>query len=418
MTGASLKHHEMLQTPGLKEVFAAIEAAGGEARIVGGAVRNALLDEPVHEIDIATTLEPDATMAAAVAAGLSAHPTGIDHGTVTIVCENNAFEVTTLRHDVETHGRHATVAFTSDWQADAARRDFTINALYCGLDGDILDPLNAIDDIFNRHVRFVGEPAARIQEDFLRILRFFRFFAQYGQGAPDEAGLAACRQHRAGLKQLSRERVGQEMGKLLLARRASDGIGYMNEAGVSEELFGEMPDADLVARVAAIDEANGLTADLPLRLAAAFAMPVDRLADQLRLSNAQGRAVALLREAMPPSPGLRDNERKVVLYQTGAETFARAVRLAWAESDAAPDDSDWLGLVRLAEEWPLPALPVTGADLIAAGHGTRAGTGGRACQAGRLVGGRRFHGDKGRTAGQAFRITAWPVLARAACLMH
>jgi poly(A) polymerase len=367
MTGASLKHHEMLQTPGLKEVFAAIEAADGEARIVGGAVRNALLDEPVHEIDIATTLEPDATMAAAVAAGLSAHPTGIDHGTVTIVCENNAFEVTTLRHDVETHGRHATVAFTSDWQADAARRDFTINALYCGLDGDILDPLNAIDDIFNRHVRFVGEPAARIQEDFLRILRFFRFFAQYGKGAPDEAGLAACRQHRAGLKQLSRERVGQEMGKLLLARRASDGIGYLNEAGVSEELFGEMPDADLVARMAAIDEANGLTADLPLRLAAAFAMPVDRLADQLRLSNAQGRAVALLREAMPPSPGLRDNERKVVLYQTGAETFARAVRLAWAESGAAPDDSDWLGLVRLAEEWPLPALPVTGADLIAAG---------------------------------------------------
>jgi poly(A) polymerase len=212
MSQPSLKHHLMLQTPGLKEVFSAIEAAGGEARIVGGAVRNALLDEPVREIDIATTLEPDATMAAAAAAGLGAHPTGIDHGTVTIVSENNGFEVTTLRHDVETHGRHATVAFTSDWQADAARRDFTINALYCGLNGDILDPLNGLDDIFNRHVRFVGEPAARIQEDFLRILRFFRFFAQYGNGAPDEVGLAACRQHRAGLKQLSRERVGQETG--------------------------------------------------------------------------------------------------------------------------------------------------------------------------------------------------------------
>jgi poly(A) polymerase len=367
MSQPSLKHHLMLQTPGLKEVFSAIEAAGGEARIVGGAVRNALLDEPVREIDIATTLEPDATMAAAAAAGLGAHPTGIDHGTVTIVSENNGFEVTTLRHDVETHGRHATVAFTSDWQADAARRDFTINALYCGLNGDILDPLNGLDDIFNRHVRFVGEPAARIQEDFLRILRFFRFFAQYGNGAPDEVGLAACRQHRAGLKQLSRERVGQETGKLLLARRASDAIGDMNEAGVSEVLFGERLDAKMVARVAAIDEATDFEPDLPLRLAAAFAMPVDELADALRLSNAQGRAVANLREAMPPSPGLRDNERKVVLYQTGAETFGRAVRLAWAEGDAAPDDENWRGLLDLAADWAIPDLPVSGADLIAAG---------------------------------------------------
>jgi poly(A) polymerase len=367
MTAASLTDHPMLQTTGLKQVFAAIEAAGGEARIVGGAVRNALLDEPVREIDIATTLEPDATMAAAAAASLGAHPTGIDHGTVTIVSENNGFEVTTLRHDVETHGRHATVAFTNDWQADAARRDFTINALYCGLDGSILDPLNGIDDIFNRHVRFVGEPAARIQEDFLRILRFFRFFAQYGEGAPDEAGLAACRKHRAGLKQLSRERVGQEMAKLLMARRASDGIDFMNEARVSEELFGELLDAEAVARIAAIDDANDLAPDLPLRLAAAFAMPVGGLADALRLSNAQGRAVAQLREAMPPSPALRDNERKVVLYQTGAETFARTVRLAWAESDATPDDKDWRSLLDLATDWAIPDLPVSGADLIAAG---------------------------------------------------
>ncbi len=367
MTAASLTDHPMLQTAGLKEVFDAVEAARGEARIVGGAVRNALLGEPVHEIDIATTLEPDATMAAAAAAGLTAHPTGIDHGTVTIVSENNGFEVTTLRHDVETHGRHATVAFTSDWQADAARRDFTINALYCGLDGSIFDPLNGIDDIFNRHVRFVGEPAARIQEDFLRILRFFRFFAQYGEGAPDEAGLAACKQHRAGLRQLSRERVGQEMGKLLMARRASDGIDFMNEAGVSEALFGERLDAAMVARVAAIDEANDLVPDLPMRLAAAFAMPPAALADALRLSNATVREMGRLREAIPPSPALRDNERKVVLYQTGPDTFTRAVRLAWAEGDAKPDDQDWRGLLELATTWAIPELPVGGADLIAAG---------------------------------------------------
>ena len=201
----------------------------------------------------------------------------------------------------------------------------------------------------------------------MRILRFFRFFAQYGEGAPDEAGLAACKQHRAGLRQLSRERVGQEMGKLLMARRASDGIDFMSEAGVSEALFGERLDAAMVARVAAIDEAHDLVPDLPMRLAAAFAMPPDALADALRLSNATVREMGRLREAIPPSPALRDNERKVVLYQTGPDTFARAVRLAWAEGDARPDDQDWRGLLELATTWAIPELPVGGADLIAAG---------------------------------------------------
>jgi poly(A) polymerase len=367
MSATSLKGHPVLQTAGLKEVFAAIAAAGGEARIVGGAVRNALLGEPVHEVDIATTLEPEATMAAAQAAGLKAHPTGIDHGTVTVVSKGHAFEVTTLRHDVETHGRHATVAFTADWQADAARRDFTMNALYASLDGDILDLLGGISDIFNRIIRFAGDPDTRIREDYLRILRFFRFFAQYGNSAPDEAGLAACQRLKGGLKQLSRERVGQEMRKLLMAKGAARAAAEMNRAGVSEALFACKLDDAVLQRLAGIDTANGLAPDYPLRLAASLAMDADQLGDSLRLPNADVRAIAALRDAMPPSPALRDNERKVVLYQTGVETFTRAVRLAWAESDAAPDDAGWQSLLKLAEEWPVPSLPVTGADLIEAG---------------------------------------------------
>ena len=367
MKTPSLKGHPVLQTPGLKQVFAAIEAAGGQARIVGGAVRNALLGEPVHEVDIATTLEPESTMRAAQAVGLKAHPTGIDHGTVTIVSENNAFEVTTLRHDVETHGRHATVAFTDDWQADAARRDFTMNALYASLDGDIFDPLGGIADALQRNVRFAGDAETRIWEDFLRILRFFRFHAQYGDGDIDSAGLAACAGLKDGLKQLSRERVGQEMKKLLLAKGAARAAGLMNDAGVSQVLFARELDDSLLARLAAIDAANGLAPDYTLRLAAGLALSADELGESLRLSNAEVRAIAALREAMPPSPALRDNERKVVLYQTGAETFIRAARLAWAESDAPAEDAGWQGLLKLAAEWPVPNLPVTGADLIAAG---------------------------------------------------
>lgn len=367
MSAASLKGHPVLQTAGLSEVFAAIAAAGGEARMVGGAVRNALLGEPVHEVDLATTLEPEGTMAAAQAAGLKAHPTGIDHGTVTVVSKGHAFEVTTLRHDVETHGRHATVAFTDDWHADAARRDFTMNALYASLDGDILDPLSGISDVFNRIIRFAGDPDTRITEDYLRILRFFRFFAQYGHGAPDADGLAACQRLKGGLRQLSRERVGQEMRKLLVAKGAARAAGLMNGTGVSNMLFGRSLDDAVLARLAAIDAANWLAADYPLRLAAGLSQSAGDLGDSLRLPNTDVRAIAALRDAMPPSPALRDNERKVVLYQTGAETFIRAVRLAWAQSDAPADDAGWQQLLKLAEEWPVPSLPVTGADLIEAG---------------------------------------------------
>lgn len=367
MKTPALKGHEILQTEGLKEVFGSIQSAGGEARIVGGAVRNALLGEPVHEIDLATTLTPEQVMVAAEAAGLTAHPTGIDHGTVTIVSKNNAFEVTTLRRDMETHGRHATVAFTDDWQADAARRDFTMNALYASADGEILDPLGGASDLFSRIIRFSGDPETRIREDYLRILRFFRFYAQYGDGDPDASGLAACARLKDGLARLSRERVGQELRKLLLATGASRAAHVMNATGVSQALFEQDMDVGMLERLAKIDTANASAPDYALRLAAVLSMSAGELGESLRLSNAEVRAIMALREAMPPSPGLRDNERKVVLYQTGAETFLRAVRLGWAMSDAAADDAGWWELLKLPDEWLVPSLPVTGVDLIEAG---------------------------------------------------
>ena len=164
-----------LQSPAISKVFAAIAKGGAEARVVGGAVRNALIDWPVKEVDIATTALPDDVMRLARDAGLGAHPTGIDHGTVTVVADKQPFEVTTLRRDVETDGRHAVVTFTTSWDEDAARRDFTINALYCSSDGTLYDPVGGLDDLRKRRVRFIGSPQARIREDFLRILRFFRF---------------------------------------------------------------------------------------------------------------------------------------------------------------------------------------------------------------------------------------------------
>lgn len=367
MSVNQLAGHEMFSTPGLRQVLAALEAAGGEARIVGGAVRNALMGQPVSDIDIATTLLPQEVMAAGAAAGLGVHPTGIEHGTVTVVSGHNGFEVTTLRRDVATDGRHAEVEFSAEWKDDAARRDLTINALYADLSGQVHDPLGCLDDVETRTVRFVGDADARIEEDYLRVLRFFRFFAQYGHGAPDAVGLAACARHAGSLAKLSRERVGQETRKLICAPGAAMALAAMNEAGVSKAFFGVTGDAGTLERASVIDKAQDLAPDLPVRLAAGFDLAADELAGLLKLSNKERSALAALQSATLPTPALREAERKVVLYQTGVETFVRAVRLGWARADADSADTGWCGLLDLPNQWQVPVLPVTGADLVAAG---------------------------------------------------
>ena len=366
MTLPSLHGHRIFETPGLQKVLQAISEAGGEVRIVGGAVRNALLDEQIHDIDLATTLTPDQVVAAASAATLKTVATGIEHGTVTVIGDSNGFEVTTLRSDIETDGRRATVAFTDDWAADAARRDFTLNALYCSADGQVFDPVGGLDDLNIRLIRFVGDPEARIQEDYLRILRFFRFVSQYGREEVDTDGLAACKRLQDGLKQLSRERIGQETCKLLCGRRAGEVVVLMNAAGINRTLFGVDMDAELLVSVIARARSLGQTPDYTTLLAAALPLSGDEQAAQLRLSNAQTRLLNEVQATLPPSPLLRDNERKVVLYQTGSDTWKRAVLLAWAR-DGEPGDGDWARLYKLPDEWDMPVFPVTGSDLLASG---------------------------------------------------
>jgi poly(A) polymerase len=349
----SLGRARWLRAPTLQRLFHVIGSAGGEARVAGGAVRNALLKVPVTEVDVATTLSPERVMAACAADGMSVHPTGIEHGTVTVVIEHHAYEVTTLRRD----GRRAKVKFTDDWQADAMRRDFTMNALYCDARGKITDFTGGYRDILRRRIIFAGSPSQRITEDYLRILRFFRFHARFGKGSPDKAGFAACVRHRKGLDGLSAERIRQEMLKLLVAPGAVPTLKLMAKSGILSHVLPYTEDWRVIAR---------LPPDAVLRLAVLASEPLD-MKRRWRLSNEEAARIRAAVTEIPPSPDLRPREQKIILYQYGAETWRDLVRLAWARSKASMADPAWNKLLRLPERWAMPALPVSGRDLIEAG---------------------------------------------------
>jgi len=366
LTGA-----EWLHRPGTQAVFAALAARGFAARAVGGAVRNALVGRPVADVDIATDARPEDVMRAAEAAGLKAVPTGLAHGTVTVVADGRPYEITTLRRDVETHGRHATVAFTDDWAEDARRRDFTLNALYCGADGTLLDPLGGYPDLAAHRVRFIGDARQRIREDYLRILRFFRLTADFADGPADADGLAACVRERVGLAILSAERVRAELLRLLGAPRAAEIAGLMQDYGLLPAVLGAAPRPRLLARLAAIEAALGLAPDPVLRMAA-LAVEVEedaeRLRDRLRLSN--GETAKLARAAGrgagigPPSPEAR---ARAWLYRHGAAAYRERVLLDWTRSAAPPDSEPWRRRFALPDRWRPPRFPVTGADVLAQG---------------------------------------------------
>ncbi len=350
-----------LTAPGTAAV---VEALGREnARFVGGAVRDSLVGRPVKDIDIATPLAPEEVMRRVGEAGLKAVPTGIDHGTVTVVSDHRPFEVTTLRRDVETFGRRARVAFTDDWQADASRRDFTINALYADAAGRLYDYFGGIDDLDAGRVRFIGEPEQRIIEDALRILRFFRFHAHYGHGPLDAAGLAACAAARDRLDLLSIERVRDEILKLLAAPDPVPVLEAMKGAGILALILPEADGFEALRRLIAVERALDRTD--PLRRLAALAgrdpVRLDRLARRLRLSNRQrARLVAMAGEV----PRLEPRALRAAVYRSGNETICDRILLAADPADPAALRAALAELERFSP----PRFPLTGRDLVAAGH--------------------------------------------------
>jgi poly(A) polymerase len=367
----SLKAAEWLARRETKAVFDALVRDGIETRAVGGAVRNTLLGLPVTEIDLATTAVPEQVVALAEKAGLKAVPTGIDHGTITVVANGIPFEVTTLRCDVETFGRHAKVAFTTSWEEDASRRDFTLNALYADRDGTVFDPLGGLADLAAGRVRFIGDAEARIKEDYLRILRFFRFNAYYGKGEMDPEGLKASVKLRGGLEQLSAERVGGELRRILVAPGAKRAIEALYDYGLLTELLGGVPRPGRFARLIAIEAALGLTPNAALRLAALTVFveeDVARLVQRLRLSNAEQAVLMLAAQAGLVAPLPNETAAKEALYRLGAGPYQAYLLLAWAESGAGADDRRWDSAFTLPDRWQAPCFPLRGPDIMALGE--------------------------------------------------
>jgi poly(A) polymerase len=346
-----------LRSADLQMLFDAIEKAGGEARVAGGAVRDALMRRPVQEVDLATTLTPDQVMAAARKAKFKTVPTGIEHGTVTVLVEDSRFEVTTLRRDVETDGRRATVAFGTDWREDALRRDFTMNALMCDRNGKIYDFTAGYRDIQRKRIIFVGAPRERIREDYLRILRYYRFLALFGMDWVHRASLDACAMLRGGLKSLSAERITSEMLKLLAAPHAVPVLKLMAKRAVLKQIVPHTEQWALLAR---------LPPDPLLRLFVLAEKPAT-LQEAWRLSNAQGKRLEALGNAPPVSPALRPAEQRAMLYRLGAEGWRDAVHLAQARAKNEPGAAAWKRLLKLPDRWQVPAMPVNGGDLITAG---------------------------------------------------
>lgn len=360
-----------LQEAPLNNLLAVLDRAGEEARVVGGAVRNALLAEPIGDIDIATTALPPEVIRRAQAAGFKAVPTGIEHGTITVVVHGRPFEVTTLREDVETFGRHAKVAFGRDWKRDAERRDFTMNALSATRDGTVYDYVGGLADVEARRVRFIGDAATRIAEDCLRILRFFRFHAAYGEGALDPAGLAACIAGRGGLDQLSRERVRAELIKLLLAKHAVPVLAAMTEAGLLDQVLGGVPLLASHANMRKLEATLALAPDVVRRLGAlgvSVAEDAERLRERLRLTNAEYARFASMADGWwHISSHWGEREGRVLLYRLGAERYTDRALLAWTRSSEDAADQRWRLLATLPARWSAPVFPLKSGDFVARG---------------------------------------------------
>ncbi len=364
----------------LQHLLAVLNEGGEEARIAGGAVRNALIGAPVADVDIAATTLPAETIRRAEAAGLKAVPTGVEHGTVTVVAGGRPFEVTTLRADIETDGRHAKVSFGRDWKADAERRDFTINALYADADGRVVDLVGGLADIEARRLRFIGDAEQRIREDYLRILRFFRFFAWYGAGRPDAEALKACARLKDGLDRLSAERVWAELKKLLAAPDPARALLWMRQSGALTRVLPESEKwgIDAIHALVRSEQDLGWQPDPLLRLEAIVppdAVRMEALAVRLRLSTREATRLKQWSLADPVASRTTEAQlaRKLYRGDVRAITDRLLLALASARAKAVEDDAAMIEaggysrLLAFAQKWEKPVLPIKGADLSALG---------------------------------------------------
>ncbi|MFI4949289.1 MAG: CCA tRNA nucleotidyltransferase [Alphaproteobacteria bacterium] len=351
-----------LNDPAVRRLLAALNAANIESRFVGGCVRDSLLGLEIGDIDVATPAVPDAVMAALRKAKIRAIPTGLAHGTVTAVIPPRHFEITTLRRDVETYGRRAKVAFDAGWDEDAARRDFTINAIYLAPDGTIYDPVAGRVNLAAHRVRFVGDPGIRIAEDVLRILRYYRFEARFGSGDGDPDARAACRAAIGLLPTLSAERVARELMRLLGSPEPVRALRLIEEDGVLAAL---LPEAKHIGR---LERLVRLSDDPILRLAALIDVDADgarAMAERLRLSNAERDRLAGLAAPWPIDPDGDPKAQRLALYRLGPERYCDLVRLAVADGRMSPRRLN--ELLEFAESWPIPIVPLGGADVAALG---------------------------------------------------
>ncbi len=362
---------ELLDDAGAKEIFTAFP--NGAIRFVGGCVRNALLGEPIRDIDLATQLEPQDSMAALKAAKIRYIETGIEHGTVTAILDGQPYEITSLRRDVATDGRRATVAYTPDWAEDAQRRDFTVNALYADLDGRIYDPTGqGVEDIKTRRFRFIGEAKDRIAEDYLRILRYFRFMAWYAPDAKfDAAALAACRDGKGGLKSLSAERVWSEIKTLLCAPRPHRVVNIMLQQDILETLLPEASNAEGLSLIMQLESREAITPDPYLRLMAMAArqpLPIALLAKRLKMSKKESaRLRQWADDGTPLDPDTGEREKRQAIYKAGNQVVIDRARLRAAGEPDPVLSARWMRLAELAADWTPPQFPISGKDLKAAG---------------------------------------------------
>ncbi|MBL4891548.1 MAG: CCA tRNA nucleotidyltransferase [Rhizobiaceae bacterium] len=377
MTGTDieLKYRGWLDNDQLQLVLLILSKDGEEARVNGGAVRNAILGEPISDVDISTTLLPEDVIERLQSKGMKVIPTGIEHGTVTALVDGHHFEITTLREDIETNGRHAVVEFGRNWKLDAMRRDMTMNALYCDLDGTVYDPLGGYDDLIARRVIFIGDADERIREDYLRILRFFRFFAWYGTMRPDAEGLKACARLKGEIKNLSVERVWAELKKLLAAPDPSRALLWMRTAGVLTAVLPETGKwgIDRIHGLVRMEQELKWDFDPVLRMMAILPVSAEvaiDLSKRLRLSSKEARRLLEWSQCPLPDTKISEKDFHKLLYRSSPRAMKDTLKLELARI-ATYDQSGPMEEIRdlfaQAQRWQRPQFPVQGKDLLAQG---------------------------------------------------